>query len=220
MPVKRIGVASPPAFTGVATLLATADTTGVASVIVTNRGNTALTCTIYVEPFDSPGDPTAWSYVVDNLLVDVGQSFESFRFALTVGDKIFVSSSTPNGGFTASLAYEQEGRSNVSYQPIQPGFPDVGDIWIDSINQSVNVYTGTGFNTVSTTAPVGPVGPTGPQGDLGATGPTGPASIIGPQTVVNADDPGNPGTIYWDFEYIYVCVEENTWKRVEISSWT
>ena len=39
MPVKRLGVASPAAYTNAFTLLATADVACVASVIVANKGN-------------------------------------------------------------------------------------------------------------------------------------------------------------------------------------
>ena len=175
MPVKRIGSTTPPAFTGTYTLLGTADVASVASVVVVNRGNTSAAVTIYVEPADSPGDPSFRSYLADNLAIEVGQSFETFRFALTVNDKIFIGASTASVGFSATALYEQAGRTNVLYQQIEPGFPAVGDIWIDSADGDVNVYTGSGFSTVATVAPQGPTGPEGPDG------PTGPTGVQGPQ---------------------------------------
>jgi hypothetical protein len=60
MPVKRLGVASPLANT--ATLLSIADVTGVASVIIANKGTVELSCTVYVEPYDQLGSPDARSY--------------------------------------------------------------------------------------------------------------------------------------------------------------
>ena len=33
------------------------------------------------------------------------------------------------------------------------------------------------------------------------------------------DAPGVPGQIAFDEDYIYVCVAEDTWKRVEVSAW-
>jgi len=40
-----------------------------------------------------------------------------------------------------------------------------------------------------------------------------------PQTIVNSTDPGKIGTICWDKEYIYVCIDSDTWKRVQILTW-
>jgi len=32
-------------------------------------------------------------------------------------------------------------------------------------------------------------------------------------------DEGVQGQIFWDTNYIYVCIDTNTWKRVSIASW-
>jgi hypothetical protein len=202
MPVKRLGTFTPNA--NVSYLLATSDIPGVCSVIVTNRGNTSSLTTVYIDPFDSGGDPNARAYIVDNLDVPAGNTYETFRFAIELNDKIFVQSSTANVSFSASLAYEQEGRANVLYQPIQPGFPQVGDIWVNSTTDSVNLYTGTSFNTVATVAPTGPTGPSGPAGPTGPTGPTGPegssVSVLGSYATLELlqdDNPtGNIGDAY------------------------
>ena len=94
MPVKRLGVASPAAYTNAFTLLATADVACVASVIVANKGSVELNATVYVEPVESPGNPNTRVYIVNSLVVGVGQSFETFRFAMAVGDKIYVAANT------------------------------------------------------------------------------------------------------------------------------
>ena len=39
------------------------------------------------------------------------------------------------------------------------------------------------------------------------------------KTPANLRDTGNIGEICWDSEYIYVCVNTNTWKRAAISGW-
>jgi hypothetical protein len=44
-------------------------------------------------------------YIVNSLVVGVGQSFETFRFAMTVGYKIWVAASTANASFSATAAY-------------------------------------------------------------------------------------------------------------------
>jgi hypothetical protein len=188
MPVKRLGVASPAAFVSTFTELATADVACVASVIIANKGAVDLTATVYVEPVESPGNPNTRVYIVSSLLIAVGQSFETFRFAMTVGDKIYVGASTANASFSATAAYESSGRSNIVYQSTQPGTPQVGDIWVNSVSNAVGLYTGSGFNTVATVAPTGPVGPTGPTGPTGVSGPTGPegsgVSVLGSYATV------------------------------------
>jgi hypothetical protein len=218
MPVKRLGVASPAAFVSTFTELATADVACVASVIVANKGNTDLTATIYVEPVESPGNPNTRVYIVSSLLVAVGQSFETFRFALTVGDKIYVGSSTANASFSATAAYESSGRSNIVYQSTQPGSPQVGDIWVNSSTNAVGLYTGSGFNTVATVAPTGPTGPTGGAGPTGPTGVSGPAgsgiSILGSYATIElleADNAtGNPGDAYIVSPNVYIWDDQNS----------
>jgi len=39
------------------------------------------------------------------------------------------------------------------------------------------------------------------------------------QTPASAGANGTAGEICWDSEYIYVCIDTNTWKRVAISTW-
>ena len=39
------------------------------------------------------------------------------------------------------------------------------------------------------------------------------------KTPSSASDTGKAGQIAWDNEYIYVCVANNTWKRVALSTW-
>ncbi len=218
MPVKRLGVASPPAYTNFFTELATSDVTCVASVIVANKGSIDLNATVYIEPVQSPGNPNNYVYIVNSLVVGVGQSFETFRFALDVGDKIWVASTTANAAFSATAAYESSGRSNIIYSSTQPGFPQVGDIWVNSSTNAVGVYTGSGFNTVATVAPTGPTGPTGPLGGLGPVGPTGPQgsgiSILGSYATVElleADNAtGNPGDAYIVSPNVYIWDEQNS----------
>jgi len=218
MPVKRLGVASPAAYTNAFTLLATADVACVASVIVANKGAVELNATVYVEPVESPGNPSNYVYIVNSLVVGVGQSFETFRFAMTVGDKIYVAANTANASFSATAAYESSGRSNIVYQSTQPGFPQVGDIWVNSSNNAVGLYTGSGFNTVATIAPTGPTGPQGPIGPLGVTGPTGPqgsgVSILGSYAtlqLLQADNPtGTAGQGYIVSPNLYIWDAQNS----------
>src|SRR6056297_2021938 len=125
MPIERIGVASPPVFSGTFTELGAATKTTVASVIIVNRGTSDMLATVFVEPVGSPGAAGDRVYIVDNLSVGIGQTFETFRFAMDVGDKIFVSSSTANGAFVATGLYDQVGRANILYQTATPNSPQI-----------------------------------------------------------------------------------------------
>jgi len=40
------------------------------------------------------------------------------------------------------------------------------------------------------------------------------------KTPASASASGTRGEIAWDSSYIYVCVDDDTWKRVAISTWT
>ena len=39
------------------------------------------------------------------------------------------------------------------------------------------------------------------------------------RTITNSNDNGEQGEICWDLNYIYICVANNTWKRVAIGTW-
>lgn len=43
--------------------------------------------------------------------------------------------------------------------------------------------------------------------------------LASPGTITNAATPGIPGSIRWDAEYLYLCVQSNVWKRAPLSSW-
>jgi hypothetical protein len=166
-------------------------------VIAVNKGAIPALVTIAVEPFDTPGSFFSWSHIVKDLEIGVGQSFETFRVALTVGDKIYISADTADINFNVTAAYEQAGRTNVLYQPNQPGFPSVGDIWIDSDDDdSIKLFNGAAFSTIATAAPIGPTGPAGAAGVAGVAGTTGPAgsgvSVLGAYATEEALSIDNP----------------------------
>lgn len=173
MPAKRLGLANPAA--NALTSIGIADVAGIASAVIANKGAIDALVTVYIEPTNSGGATDARAYIVSNLLVAQGQSFETFRFSLAVGDTVWVTSDSASVSYSLNMVYEIQGRTNTIYQATAPGFPQVGDIWIDSDTDDVNVYTGSGFSTVATIAPTGPTGP------AGALGPTGPQGVTGPQ---------------------------------------
>jgi hypothetical protein len=214
MPVKRIGTATPLA-DQVATLSAV-DTTGVASVIASNKSLSESQVTIYIDPADGGGSETNRVYQASNLTIQGGQVFETFRFAVDVGDIISVISSTSDVAFSCSLAYESAGSSNITYSQARPDFSEVGDIWISTVTGEIEFYTGSGWQQVAYIGE-GPTGPTGPLGGVGPTGPTGPqgsgVSVLGTYAtleLLQADVPvGAIGDAYIVQSDLYVWSDLN-----------
>ena len=214
MPVKRLGAATPLATQ--TTTLTTVDTTGVASVIASNKSLTAALVDIYIDPAAGGGSETARVYQASSLTIEGGQVFETFRFAVDVGDQIVVRSSTSDVAFSASLAYENAGNSNITYSQARPDFPEVGDIWVSTETGDIEFYTGSEWQQVAYIGE-GPTGPTGPLGGVGPTGPTGPegsgVSVLGTYAtleLLQADVPvGNIGDAYIIGSDLYVWSDLN-----------
>jgi hypothetical protein len=172
MAAKRLAVANPAANTE--TLLATVDTTGVASVIVANKGTLAGVASVWVAPEGTSNAEVSRAYLISTITVTSGQSFETFRFPVNVDDEIYVLGDSANFSYSANLLYETSGTAQVVYQALEPGFPNVGDIWVNSDTDEVSFYTGTAFVPIAVAAPAGPTGPAGPASLIpGPTGPTG-----------------------------------------------
>ena len=170
MPVKRLGVASPAAYTDASTLLATADVACVASVIVVNKGSVELNATIYVEPVQSPGNPSNYVYIVNSLVVGVGQSFETFRFAINSGDTIYVRTSVAQTSFSINGVSQEDsiqpeniaqtltnkvirGVDNVLYldkgiTSERSGSAEVGYVRFNTETDALEVKTSTGWQTI------------------------------------------------------------------------
>lgn len=213
MAVKRIGILNP--LVNSVEPFPTLTFSGVASVIVSNKGTTVGIVEVYVQPSGTVS-ATDRAYLASNLEVSGGQVFETFRFALDVGDKVFVSSDSPSISYSLNLLYETEGRSNISYIETQPGFAEVGDIWVRPSDGEVSFYTGSSWDQLAYVG-LGPTGPTGPQGFIGPTGPTGPegsgVSVLGTYATLGflqADNPvGNIGDAYIVQNDLYVWSDLN-----------
>lgn len=194
MAVERLGVANPAADTP--TLLGVATKTSVASVIITNTTNVEGTVNAFIEPALEIGNELSRGYLCSNLVVAPGQTFETFRFALDVGDRVIVSGSHGNFSYTLTTAYESEGRSNITYSEVQPEFSNVGDIWVETATDSVYFYTGSQWREIVSVAPIGPTGPTGPTGPQGVQGPTGAEGsgvrVLGQYATVELLEADNP----------------------------
>jgi hypothetical protein len=207
MPITRLGLANPAA--NALTTLVIADRGYVASIIIANKNNQTVTSSIYVVPTGGSFTDSTAATIVKDLSIGAGQSFETFRFALNVGDSIQVVGNTGGISYSVTAAYETNGRQYVTYSANSPDLPQIGDIWIDTDN-SVSFWNGSIWVDSITAGPTGPqgaagtpgaasnvtgpTGPTGPSGGpIGPTGPTGPiSSIAGPTGPTGVPGPTGP----------------------------
>lgn len=214
MAVTRVGTVTPLA--NVPTSLPQVETAGVASVIAANKALNPAATGIYVQPAGTTTEASR-VYLAANLNVDPGQTYETFRFAVQLGDRVFVESTTSDVSFSMSLVFEVEAPNRVFYQENQPDFPDVGFIWVKPSNGEVYFYTNdSGWQQLAYIGegPTGPTGPTGPIGSQGLRGPEGSGvSILGTYSSVQlleSDNPiGNVGDGYLVEGDLYVWSDLN-----------
>lgn len=82
------------------------------------------------------------------------------------------------------------------------------------INDNFNeLYAALGNGT---TLSIATVAKTGAYTDLSGKPPTAPALVAPPVSSIAV---GTVGQISWDANYIYICVNTNTWKRVALTTW-
>ena len=183
MPVVRLGNANP--LRDIQTTLVTATRGYVVSVIAANKGEVNATCSVAVIPSGATL-ASAGIYIVRNISVSAGQSFETFRFAINVGDVVTVIGSSDNFSYYVNGAYENNGNQYVTYNSGPPPFPSIGDIWINSITQSIAFWDGTIWKVSISVGATGPTGSTGLTGTVGQTGPTGSTGPTGPTGPIGA----------------------------------
>ena len=219
MSVIRVGVLSPLANTNTAFPAATK--AGVSSIIVANRGGTAALVTIYIQPAGT-SSTTSRVYLTSSLALAVGQSFETFRFGIAVGDIAYVASDSNFLSYSMNLLYETEGKTDITYSETQPSFPDVGYMWVKPSNGEVYFWTGSIWSQLAYIG-LGPTGPQGVTGPLGPTGSTGPqgygVQVLGTyanEALLIADNPtGNIGDAYLVQNDLYVWSNQNSfWDNV------
>lgn len=107
MPITRLGLSNPEANTD--TPLSIIASAHLVSVVVANKAINATPLT-KVSIWVSPANATIasqYAYICSNLEIPVGTSFETFRFAVTAGDTVYVRSSTSSASFSIN-GVEQE----------------------------------------------------------------------------------------------------------------
>lgn len=100
MAITRLGVANPVANTAVS--IYSANYTALVSLVVSNKSTSTAVLPkvdIYVVPNGS-SVVSQYAYIVANLEIGSGQSFETFKFAINPSDTVFVKSTTAEVSFS------------------------------------------------------------------------------------------------------------------------
>ena len=175
------------------------------AVIVSNLNVSATSSAkvdVYIRPVNYTTEADA-VYIAKNLVISVGQSFETFRFAVNPGDTLYVSSTSPNISFSCNGIPQNDavlpqniqqtfknkiisGDTNTIYfargtVAQRPTNVEVGYVRFNTDYQKLEILTDTGWEQAGSVAEL-----LGPQGDQGLTGPTGPA---GPQGIIGSTGP-------------------------------
>ena len=102
MPITRLGLVNPDANTD--TVLASFDDPHLVSVIAASKSVTATPLTkvtIWVVPSNATIQ-AQYAYIAFNINLSLGQSFETFRFAVNSGDSLYVRSTVSTVSFSCS----------------------------------------------------------------------------------------------------------------------
>jgi hypothetical protein len=168
MAVARFAVDKPAANTD--TLLFTIERTALTSLVAVNTsGFTNISG--WIVPAGEDLNPENWIYYIDNIGLTNRNTFETFRIAVNVGDKIYVKSTSGEVTFFINGIYDVTGRANITTGAQEPESPQVGDIWIDDSEEPITVYFWTGLIWQ----------------EAGIVGPEGPPNILTIGTVTSGD---------------------------------
>jgi hypothetical protein len=203
MAIVRLGLANPEANTN--TLLESFTEPHLVSVIAASKATTVTPLTkvnIYVVPAGATLI-SQYAYIAYNLEIGLGQSFETFRFAVNAGDTLYVRSTTNTTSFSCngivqsnaglpeniSQAFTNKtilGQFNTLYldqgtTSQRPSGAGAGYVRFNTETDNLEVKTSENWEVVGTGSggEAGPTGPTGPQGPTGPTGAEGSASATG-----------------------------------------
>jgi hypothetical protein len=100
MAISRLATSNPASNTDI--LLYTGVRTILTSVIATNKSSDPATIKVWVVPLDQDAVPANHVYVAFNSAVGGNDSLETFRFPISVGDKVYVRASTADISFLLS----------------------------------------------------------------------------------------------------------------------
>jgi hypothetical protein len=228
MAITRLGVANPAANTPVAIYSVSYAT--LASVVVANKStstNILPEVDIYIVP-SGASQESQYAYIVKNLEIQSGQSFETFKFALNSSDVLYVRSTTADVSFSVNGLIQADNFNPGDYPIVfsnktisgnlntitveknntatRPANAPSGYVRFNTELDALEVKNnagnweplGTGFGATGAT------GPTGPSG--GPTGPTGPAGATGSLASINLAD---LNTLVIDADLVSLAGAEN-----------
>jgi hypothetical protein len=140
------------------------------SVVAVNLSG-ATKITAWIVPNTQDANPQNWIYFANQIELTSRNTFETFKTAVNVADKVYVQSESGNVSFFVNGLYETTGTSLV-FVGEEPTNPQVGTIWIDdTVDPTETFYwSGGGWESAGTEGPVGPVN-TLEIGTVGAVGP-------------------------------------------------
>jgi hypothetical protein len=185
MAVARFASKKPiPNAAGVDAFLYEITRTSLTSIVAVNiSGFTKISA--WIVPAGEDANEDAWIPYVDNVDLTNRNTFETFRIAVNIGDKIYASSVSGEVTFFINGVYDTEGRANVTVGEQEPESPQVGDVWIRSDLDPQEIYYWAA--SLSESAPNG-------WQPLGITGPTGPANDLTIGTVETGEF-GDPAEV-------------------------
>jgi hypothetical protein len=109
MAIVRLGALTPTANTD--TVLYNVTDAYLVSVIAANTLSAATTSATKVDVWVVPAGNLTSAYIVANLEVGLGQSFETFKFGVTLGDTVKVKSTTAGTSFFIQGMFQPENYS-------------------------------------------------------------------------------------------------------------
>lgn len=137
MAVQRMGIANPA--NDVDTLIFTANAAYLTSVIATNKGGAASTVRAWVVP-NGASSSSEHGYMLYDITLPVGNTIESHRFAVSLGDEVYVSATTDEVSFSLNGIYDSS--SSIDGHIIQTtsvhGIADTADLVTTSTTNALN----------------------------------------------------------------------------------
>lgn len=172
MPILRLGLANPLANTD--TVLYNSENNYLVSVVVANKAINATPLnkvSIWIVPANAT-IAAQYAYIASNLNISVGQSFETFRFALNPGDTVYVRTSIPLTSFSINGVPQEDaaqpenltqtltnkvirGVENIIYldkgtTAERSSSAEVGYVRFNTETNALEVLTSTGWQTIGT----------------------------------------------------------------------
>lgn len=141
MAIVRLASTTPNANTD--TLLHFATRQTLVSVVATNKTASVAYITVWTVPYGSSA--SAYAYHAFNTPLPAYNSVETFRFAIEDNDAIFIKSSIPNVSFYINGIYETVGNQYTIVSTVQPIASNIGDVWVNTGNNSIAYWTGTSW---------------------------------------------------------------------------